>query len=151
MQIDDVLSSNLPSNQVNNMISGNDINLSAGSGGVNSSDTSVNNIPNGNNNGVSISPLQEAIIRRSAANNVPNSAGINTSPTTTTADSTAKSPQDASLTPPRSQENQTIPGNGDRVPTASTQGNNRLLDAQTNQLNSSRATGSAPRQHSKLC
>lgn len=132
-QIDDVLAPNGSSNPMNNM-NGSGINLWWGNGGINS--RANNHISYENNRGSTMSPLQEAIIRRSATNDIANSTAVinsqtRTSQTRTTPEANPNNSQESAATAnSTSQMNPTNQGSS-----VSTPANNPLLETQRNPVN----------------
>ena len=124
LQINNLVGDDLSGNPTND-INGSGINVWTGNGGMNSSAIA----PDGNPE-IAISPLQEAIIRRSVATNLLNPSDSLSNPQTATTPQPNLNPLGSSLT---SGGSEAIGSNG--VPGASTEGNNLSPNSQTNPFN----------------
>jgi hypothetical protein len=140
-QIDDVLAPNGSSNQ---MMNGSGINLWWGNGGTNSSG---NNIAYENNRGATMSPLQEAIIRRSAMSNPANATPANSNSVTNSQTPTSQTPTTPEPNPTNSQQSAATANSTSQMnPTnqessVSTPGNNPVPETQRNTVNVIPTTG----------
>jgi hypothetical protein len=150
-QIDDVLAPNGSSNPMNNM-NGSGMNLWWGNGGTNS--RTNNNISYENNRGSTMSPLQEAIIRRSAMSNPANSTPANSTPANSTAVTNSQTTTSQTPTTPEANSTNfqesaaTVNSTSQMNPTnqgssVSTPGNNPVQETQRNPVNVLPTTGTS--------